>query len=87
MKVLNMVYANKEERRQEKQLKDFIIGKVLNTGNLTKINGITTKDDLEKQAERDRMQKMFIAQEQADKELAELNSKCGISEVSLKPNY
>ena len=42
-----MVYANKEERRQEKQVKDYIISKVLNTGNLSKINGITTKGDLE----------------------------------------
>ena len=43
-----MVYANKKERLQEKEVCSFIVSKVLNQGNLTRITGITTKSDLEK---------------------------------------
>ena len=31
LKVRNMVYANKQERQQEKQVVDFIVAKVLNS--------------------------------------------------------
>lgn len=49
-RVRNMVFANKKERTQERDVCNYIVTKVLNQGNLTKITGITTKGDLEKQA-------------------------------------
>lgn len=45
-----MVYANKQERAKEKEVCTYITTKVLNQGKLTKITGITTMKDLEKQA-------------------------------------
>lgn len=50
-KVRNMVFANKEERRAEKEVCKFILTKVLNQSNLTKITGITTMNDIKKEAE------------------------------------
>ena len=51
LKVRNMVYANKQERQQEKQVVDFIVAKVLNSKQSTKITGVTTKATIEKYAE------------------------------------
>jgi len=44
-----MVFANKEERHQEKQVCKYIVTKVLNQSNLTRITGITTKGDIERE--------------------------------------
>ena len=41
-RILNMVYANKREREEERDVCKYIVTKVLNQGNLTKITGITT---------------------------------------------
>jgi len=45
-----MVYANKKERAKEKQVCSYITTKVLNQGNLTRITGIMTKQDLDQLA-------------------------------------
>ena len=44
--VLNMVYANKQERQTEHEVCNYILTKVLNQGNLTRITGITTQQEL-----------------------------------------
>jgi hypothetical protein len=46
VKVRNMVYANKEERQTEKEVCKYILTKVLNQSNLTRITGITTMGDI-----------------------------------------
>lgn len=56
-KIRNMVYANKEERIEEKDVCAFILTRVLNQSNLSKITGITTKSDLEKRANLKRLEK------------------------------
>ena len=42
-----MVYVNKRERNTEEQVCNFILNRVLNQGNLSKITGITTQIDLQ----------------------------------------
>ena len=42
-----MVYVNKRERNTEEQVCNFILNRVLNQGNLSKITGITTQFDLQ----------------------------------------
>ena len=49
-RVRNMVFANKEERQQEKNVCEYITQNVLNQGKLTRITGITTMKDLKQQA-------------------------------------
>jgi len=41
-----MVYANKRERETERDVCKYIVTKVLNQGNLTRITGITTQNEL-----------------------------------------
>ena len=65
-----MVYANKKEREKEKSVCDYIVKKVLNRSNLTKITGITTKGDLERDAEADRLLKKHIASREAERQEA-----------------
>ena len=50
VRVRNMVFANKKERQAEKQVCQYIIKNVLNQGQLTKITGISTKKDLDREA-------------------------------------
>jgi len=45
-RILNMVYANKRERETERDVCKYIVTKVLNQGNLTRITGITTQNEL-----------------------------------------
>ena len=52
-----MVYANKQERNEEKRVCSYIVKRVLNQSNLTKIVGITTMDDLERQALAERQER------------------------------
>ena len=63
-----MVYANKKERVQEKNVCSYIVGKVLNQGNLTRITGITTKGDLERQVNMQRAELQREAQLESDKQ-------------------
>jgi len=62
-----MVYANKEERIEEKDVCAFILTRVLNQNNLSKITGITTKSDLEKRANLKRLERQREAAKEAEK--------------------
>ena len=74
VKVRNMVYANKKEREHEKNVCSYMVEKVLNQGNLTKITGITTKGDLERQANMQRAELQREAQAEADIQEAKMKA-------------
>lgn len=44
-----MIYANKKERRAEQEVCKYIVNRVLNEGNLTRITGIVTQSELVRQ--------------------------------------
>lgn len=76
-RVRNMVYANKQERTKEKEVCNYITTKVLNQGKLTRITGITTKRELEKQA----LAKKLFANQQAVEETERMMAELKKSEV------
>ena len=67
-----MVHANKLERCQEKEVCKYIVEKVLNQGNLTKIVGITTQSDLEQLAKAKRIEAQLAHKKEVEKQEKEL---------------
>ena len=57
-KARNMVYANKQERQQEKQVVSYMLDKVLNHRIQTKVVGISTKASVEKYGENKRVREI-----------------------------
>ena len=69
-----MVYANKKERQAEKEVCKYIVTRVLNEGNLSRITGITTQSELIRQEVERKVEQKRKEQEEKDRRIEEIQS-------------
>ena len=68
-RIRNMVYANKKERIVEQEVCKYIVTRVLNEGNLSRITGITTQSELVRQELERKIEAKKLEQEERDRKI------------------